>query len=55
MLRKHYDPLIVILVKTITDVAPIWVWPRCTIPFGVIGNTTVFGTVVLGSSPGGGA
>jgi predicted metal-binding transcription factor (methanogenesis marker protein 9) len=25
------------------------------IPFGVIGNTTVFGAVVLGSSPGGGA
>ena len=25
------------------------------IPFGVIGNTTVFGTVILGSSPGGGA
>jgi hypothetical protein len=25
------------------------------IPFGVIGNTTVFGAVVLGSNPGGGA
>ncbi len=25
------------------------------IPFGVIGNTTVFGTVILGSNPGGGA
>jgi hypothetical protein len=24
-------------------------------PFGVIGNTTVFGTVILGSNPGGGA
>ena len=24
-------------------------------PFGVIGNTTVFGAVVLGSNPGGGA
>ena len=26
---------------------------RAVIPHGVIGNTTVFGTVILGSSPGG--
>ncbi len=25
------------------------------VPFGVTGNTTVFGTVILGSNPGGGA
>lgn len=30
-----------------------WVSPPPTFPRGVIGNTAVFGTAVLGSNPGG--
>lgn len=30
-----------------------WVSPSPTFPRGVIGNTAVFGTAILGSNPGG--